>query len=150
VAFFGFAYLGKIFFSYKFSYFPEMNVASLLKKIKVSAVRPVPCTIEGTIIGRGVPGLIWSEDFVLQDNSGIVFLDYRQPLAIWNWLFGLLRAKQYQGKRVKVVGWYRRSPVPYIEIKSFETDSGKSSCYVFKVKIGVALIIVGLGLFLMI
>ena len=131
----GAVYLAVIYFSYNFSYFPEMNIASLLKKVKVSRIRPVPCTVKGTIVGRGIPGLIWSEDFVLQDGTGIIFLDYQQPLGIWNFLFGLLRAKRYIGEEVTITGWYRRSPVPYIEIKTLETKDGKSNCYVFNIKI---------------
>ena len=122
-----------------------MNVSSLLKKVKVSGVRPVPCTIEGRLIGRGVPGLLWSEDFVLQDKSGIIFIDYRQPLAIWNFLFGLLRAGKYIGEDVKITGWYRRAPIPYVEIKALEATSGKSNCYTFNVKIVFAIILIILG-----
>ncbi len=146
----GASYLINVAFSYKFSFFPEMNISSLLKKVKVSGVRPVPCVVKGRIIGRGVPGLIWSEDFVLQDDTGIIFLDYRQPLGIWNFLFGLLRAKRYIGETVKITGWYRRSPIPYVEIKSLETGAGKSNCYAFNVKIfsAVILIILGIGLIL--
>src|SRR5581483_1555200 len=61
-----------------------------------------------------------SEDFVMRDETGLMFLDYRQPLRIWEWLFGLFRAGQYQGKEVRVTGWYRRSPVPYFEVKYLE------------------------------
>jgi len=146
----GGTYLLRIVFSYNFSFFPEMKISSLLKKVKVSGVRPVPCRMEGKIIGRGVPGLIWSEDFVLQDDTGIIFLDYRQPLGIWNFLFGLLRAKRYQGEEVKITGWYRRAPVPYIEIKSMETSTGKSTCYVFRVKIIVGIILTLLGAVLLV
>ena len=35
---------------------------------------------EGKIIGRGNPGCVFNEDFVLQDESGIVMLDYEQQL----------------------------------------------------------------------
>ncbi len=146
----GGTYLLRTIFSYNFSFFPEMKISSLLKKVKVSGVRPVPCEIKGKIIGRGVPGLIWSEDFVLQDDTGIIFLDYRQPLGIWNFLFGLLRAKQYKGEEVKITGWYRRAPIPYIEIKSLETSTGKSNCYVFNVKIVWGIILTLLGAVLLV
>jgi len=141
----GGVYLVRTVFSYNFSFFPEMRISSLLKKVKVSGVRGVPCMIKGRIIGRGVPGLIWSEDFVLQDNTGIIFLDYRQPLGVWNFLFGLLRAKRYAGEEVKITGWYRRAPIPYIEIKTLETSTGKSKCYVFNVKIAWGIILTLLG-----
>lgn len=144
----GAAYIIVVNFSYNFSYFPEMNIASLLKKVKVSKIRPVPCVVKGKIVGRGIPGLIWSEDFVLQDDTGIIFLDYQQPLAIWNFLFGLLRAKKYIGEEVTITGWYRRSPVPYIEIKTLETQYKKNNCYVFNIKmlLGWFLVILGLAM----
>ena len=146
----GIAYLVKVTFSYKFTVFPEMSVSALLKRVKVSGIRPVPCTLRGTIIGRGVPGLIWSEDFVFQDETGILFLDYRQPLAIWNLLFGLLRAKKYVGREAVIRGWYRRAPVPYVELKTLETSGGVSECYVFYVKLfwGVLLTLLGIVLLL--
>lgn len=116
--------------SYQGNYFPGMSVAALLKRVKVSDIRPVPCTLQGVVIGRGVPGLIFSEDFVMQDETGIIFLDYRQPLALWELLFGLLQAGSYSGKKVVVQGWYRRSPVPYVQIKTIECDGEVRKSYV--------------------
>src|SRR5206468_7592185 len=121
-------------FVYRRDFFPHLSVAALLHKVKVSAVRPVPATLTGTIIGKGVPGLIWSKDFVLQDHTGIIFMDYKQPLAIWGWLFGLLRAERYQGKEVRVKGWYRRAPTPYLEIYHMEVIDGSEpprTCYTY-------------------
>src|SRR5262249_54345599 len=83
----GLGSLAKTAFAYRRNFFPHLSVAALLHKVKVSAVRPVPATLTGTIIGKGVPGLVYSEDFVLRDRTGIIFLDYQQPLAIWNFLF---------------------------------------------------------------
>lgn len=107
----GAAYLFQVFYSYPNSDYPEHSVASLLKYIKVSAVRPVPATIRGRIIGKGVPGLIYSEDLVMQDSTGYIFLNYEQPLNIFNFLFGL-KNTAYIGTEVVVTGWYRRAPVP--------------------------------------
>ena len=111
-------------FAYRGTIFEHRTVAALVGHVKVSPVRPVPCTVRGRIIGKGLPGLIWSEDFVLQDPTGILFLDYMQPLAIWTWLFGLLQAGRYQGKEVIVQGWFRRAPTPYLEIYQLETADG--------------------------
>jgi len=142
---FGGAYLIHTMFSYPVSDFATMNIKNLLSKIKVSAIRPVPCLIRGKIIGRGVPGLIFSEDFVIQDESGIIFLDYQQPLGIFNFLFGLLRAACYVNQDVEVIGWYRRSPVPYIEIKKLKIADKTSTCFVYNTKLifSIALIILG-------
>ena len=114
---------------YRGDYFAPLSVAGLLHKVKVSNVRPVPARLRGTIIGRGVPGLIWSEDFVMRDGTGILFLDYRQPLRIWEWLFGLFRAGEFAGKPVEVVGWFRRAPLPYLELKSITVDGVTRNSY---------------------
>ncbi len=142
----GGAYLGKILYSYPGGEFLPLNIRALLKKVKVSAVRPVSCHTKGRIIGRGVPGLIYSEDFVLQDETGIIFLDYQQPLAIWNFFFGLLRAKQFQFEEVEIVGWYRRAPIPYIEIKQMRVGERVFTCYVYHVKIAASVVLMVLGL----
>jgi len=126
----GLALLIKFQFSYKEGFFPSMSVASLLKRVKVSAIRPVPCKIDGMIIGRGVPGYIFSEDFVLKDSTGIIFLDYRQPFALWEFFFSLLGAKDYHGQSVTVEGWYRRSPVPYIELKTLRAENNRTRSWV--------------------
>lgn len=143
---FGAGMLLQVGFQYPQDVFPEMNVASLLKKVKVSAVRPVPCTLRGTIIGRGVPGLLWSEDFVMQDDTGIIFLDYRQPLPLWDFFFGLLRGAQYQHESVAVTGWYRRAPVPYVELSALTTQDGTRRCYTYhgKLVVSIALILAGI------
>jgi heat shock protein HtpX len=114
----------------------QASVASLLKEVKVSPVRTSFVLLSGKVIGRGVPGYLWSEDFVLQDQTGIIFLDYRQPLPIWDFLFGVLRAGSYTGKSVEVSGWYRRAPVPYLEIATIrEMEQGvRRSCYTSSVK----------------
>lgn len=134
-------------FSYRGHFFPEMEVASLLKQVKVSGIRGVPCKLKGKIIGRGVPGYILSEDLVLQDETGYIFLDYRQPLAIWELLFGLFRAKGIIGQEVEAEGYYRRAPVPFVEMYSLKTPDGKvRHCYVSMLKILFSVVAMGIGL----
>ncbi len=126
--------LVKLFSTYPFDEFPMMTISGLLKYVKVSGIRAVPCQIQGIITGRGVPGLIWSEDFILKDHSGIIFLDYRHPLRLWEFFFGLMRSKHIQRTQVIAEGWYRRSPVPYIELKSLRTADKTRKCYVYTLK----------------
>jgi Zn-dependent protease with chaperone function len=133
---------------YRGDYFAPLSVAGLLHKVKVSNVRPVPARMRGTIIGRGVPGLIWSEDFVMRDGTGILFLDYRQPLRIWEWLFGLFRAGEFAGKAVEAVGWFRRAPMPYLELKSITVDGITRNSYARHARYACAVLLalVGSGL----
>ena len=98
------------------------QVKDLLSEVKVSHVTSIPCTLKGTIIGRGNPGCIFNEDFVIKDETGIMFLDYNQPLMIINKIFALFKSTEYFDKIVEVKGWYRRSPVPYVEIYEYTVD----------------------------
>ncbi len=147
----GIAVFIKTKISYKTGLFPDMSILSLLKKVKVSAVRPVPCRIKGTIIGRGVPGLIWSEDFVIQDKTGIMFLDYSQPIPLWDFWFGLLRRAKYNNQEAEVTGWYRRAPVPYFELKSIRVAGEKEKkCYTYLGKYFLAGFLIVLGIYFVI
>ena len=138
--------------TYRGRVFPQMTVRALLHRIKVSPVRPVACSMRGTIIGRGIPGLIWSEDFILRDKSGLIFLDYRHPLAIWEMFFGLLKSKQYQDQEVEVTGWLRRAPQPYLEIRTLRsTESTKTlTSRVPKLKFALALLLIAIGTYLIV
>ncbi len=138
--------LVKVFFKYPSDEFPEMNISGLLKHVKVSSIRAVPCTLKGTVIGRGVPGLIWSEDFIMKDRTGIMFLDYRQPLRIWEFLFGLMRSRDMQNTEVTLEGWYRRSPVPYVELRTLKTKDKTWRCYVYHLKSIFAILAILAGL----
>lgn len=110
--------------------FPLKKVTSLLELTEASPVHAIPVVVQGTIIGRGIPGYILSKDFVLRDETGFVFLDYEQPLILFSFFFGLLRSGKYQGQEVTVEGWYRRAPMPYIEIRRMRAADGtESRCY---------------------
>ncbi len=117
------------------------QVKDLLSEVKVSHITAIPCSLEGTIIGRGNPGCIFNEDFVLKDKSGIIFLDYNQPIKIVNKIFALFLSKEYFDKNIKVTGWYRRSPVPYIELKSMEIDGKIKKIYTYKFQLVFYIII---------
>lgn len=109
--------------------FNSTNVRSLLSEVKVSGITSIPCVLEGEIIGRGDPGCIFNEDFVIKDETGIIFLDYNQPINLANKLFAIFKSKDFIDKKVKITGWYRRSPVPYVEILKIEVDDKTKKLY---------------------
>ena len=112
-------------FTYRNDFSEERNVSSLVGEVKVSGVRAIPCTLRGGIIGRGVPGLFYSEDLVLQDGSGYITLDYRQPLRLLEFLFGWLRAEKLIGLQGTAMGWYRRAPRPHLELRRLILENGE-------------------------
>jgi len=117
------------------------------QEINASHINGVPCIIEGKIIGRGVPGLFWSKDLVLRDDSGLIQILYRQPFGIVELWFGVARAEHLVGHPARVHGWYRRAPVPYVEISHIELkDSMETTrCYYKWGSYAAGILFVGLG-----
>ena len=111
--------------------YTEANVVGLLGEPKVSGIRSIPCELKGTIIGRGDPGCIFNEDYVLQDETGIIFLDYNQPLFIINKIFALFKSKENIDRTAVVRGWYRRCPVPYIELYTMEVNGKTKKIFTY-------------------
>ncbi|MBL7665214.1 MAG: M48 family metalloprotease [Bacteriovoracaceae bacterium] len=109
------------------------KIASLLKQIKVSPVRTYAVKIKGKIIGRGSAGIIFNEDMMLQDSTGIIYLNH-EPIG-FNIFFGLLKYRQYLDEEVIVEGWYRRTPSPFIEVKKISSLKNSSRSYTFFWKI---------------
>jgi hypothetical protein len=142
---FGVGSLIRTLFAYRGGLFPEVSVASILKKVKVSAIRSHPVTLKGRIIGRGIPGLIYSEDLVLQDATGFIFFDYRQPWRVLDFWFGLFRTPGLIGGDVVVEGWYRRAPMPYVEMKRLEHDGRVHRCYTYHAKLIVSILVLAIG-----
>ena len=125
------------------------TVRELLGEVKVSGVTSIPCEIEGTIIGKGDPGCIFNEDFIIKDNTGIIFLDYNQPLFLLNKIFAIFKSEKYIGSTVKVRGWYRRSPVPYIEIYEYEVEGHKKKIMTYMFSIIFYIILLFIFLFVL-
>jgi Zn-dependent protease with chaperone function len=101
------------------------QVTSLLQRMDASPVRGIAVEARGRIVGRDTPGYLFASDVVLQDDSGVVALDYRQPVPFADALFGFAKAKSFVGEDVVVRGWYRRTPEPVIELRDLRTADGR-------------------------
>jgi Zn-dependent protease with chaperone function/Zn-finger nucleic acid-binding protein len=145
---FGVGALIRTVWSYRAGSFPPTTVAALLQTVKVSGVRSVPARLKGTVIGRGIPGLIYSEDLVLRDDTGFIFLDYRQPFRLMELWFGLARAADLVGRDVTVTGWYRRSPTPFLELGTLDAGGDMRMCYVRAAKLLAAALALVAGMLL--
>lgn len=109
--------------------FKEHDLLDLIGTIKVSPIRPVPTISKGFIIGRGVPGLFYSEDFVMRDDKAIMYVDYDFGINLINRLFGIFKIEKLFGNAVEVTGWYRRGPSPFIQISEIRLLDGSNKIY---------------------
>lgn len=143
----GLGMLIRLAFVYPVGRFAPDQVSKLVQEVKVSAVRPVPVKMQGQVIGRGIPGLYWGDDLVVQDESGFILLQYRQPVRLLEFAFGFFRADDIIDERVTVEGWYRRAPIPYVEMyKLREPDGDTYTSYNRAANLFVAWLLMGGGL----
>jgi hypothetical protein len=119
-----FGFIAKTQFRYRSGFAPT-NILNLVTNVKVSPIRCVPAIVEGKIIGRGIPGYYFSEDLYFQDDTGLMYIDYRFGLRIVDFFWAIARADRLTGQRVRITGWYRRGPSPYLQVDTIETEFGK-------------------------
>ncbi|SNV74488.1 zinc metalloprotease HtpX [Clostridium cochlearium] len=123
---------GSMLLRYYYSYgkgYEERTIEELLSRDDASPIKGIPTVLKGKVIGKGIPGLFYSEDLVVDDGTGIMLVDYRQPLKILEGIFGLFEADKFQEKEVEVVGWYKRGMRPYFVCRYIKIYDDKYRCY---------------------
>jgi Zn-dependent protease with chaperone function len=140
---FGFVYLR--FYHYPPS-FRDATVQELLRDPKAGPVKGKPVRLRGRVIGRGVPGLFFSEDLKIDDGTGLMLIDYRSIFRFLDFLMGIFATEKFMGSEVTVEGWYRRPVVPMLELRKLHTTDGKSRA-VFRpfIEMGLAGVVMALG-----
>ncbi|MBD3196989.1 MAG: M48 family metalloprotease [Candidatus Lokiarchaeota archaeon] len=115
----GFGIIARTLFKYRSGFEPK-TVLELVTNVKVSPIRCEPAIIEGTIVGKGVPGYYFSDDLYFKDKTGLLYVDYRFGLGIVDFFWAIRRVPQLIGQTVRIKGWYRRGPTPYIQVDTIE------------------------------
>ncbi len=91
-----------------------------------SPLKGRPVKLSGRLIGRASAGSIASEDFMLQDSSGVVYLNYESPGGpLGNLFFALTKSDELIGEEVEAVGWFRRGAMPQFDLLEMSTSGGK-------------------------
>ena len=104
--------------------FQNATIGTLIQDLDVSQMRARAVRLEGEIVGLGVPGVFWCPDLVLRDDTGMLFILYRQTIPFARFLFALMSADELIGKRVLIEGWFRRGLRPYVEMSALKTEEG--------------------------
>ncbi|MFX0065824.1 MAG: M48 family metalloprotease [Candidatus Hermodarchaeota archaeon] len=126
----GFTLLAVLWFFRKRIKYPKIRlgmptdqvIQAVEREYEASPVRGKAVKFEGKLIGRGIPGFMFSEDLVIQDASGIITIDYNSPLGFLNFFFGWLKAPHYLGRKATVYGWLRRRPHPVLSLWRLEVE----------------------------
>lgn len=101
------------------------NILALMSDPYASPLRGQAVKIEGQIIGRGDAGYKFGSDLKLQDETGMIYLQYASRFGpLGNFLFGLSQAENQVGAKVTAVGWFRRGMAPWVDLMQMDTDRG--------------------------
>ncbi|HEX3706445.1 MAG TPA: zinc metalloprotease HtpX [Mycobacteriales bacterium] len=106
---------------------PVDRVTSLLSRMDASPVTGIPVSIKGRVLGRGMPGYVFSADIVVADESGYVPVLYTNQLPFSRTFFALCRAGRFADQDVIVTGWYRREMGPYVELRRVVPANGRAA-----------------------
>ena len=85
------------------------TILEAMGDIYASPVRGRKISLEGQLVGRWIPGYIFSEDMLMQDKTGLIYVDYESRFGwIGNLFYSLKKAAENIGKDVRTSGWFFR------------------------------------------
>lgn len=146
----GLAMLLSAYYMFPSGPMPQTTIDDLMADPYASPVRGKPARLTGTLLGKGIPGYAFSEDFMFQDKSGLLYVDYQSwiPL-VGNFLFAITKANQLVGQKATAQGWFFRGASQHMTLDSLVTPIGqfKSRQRFFAYFWGAAVLVVGLLLF---
>lgn len=124
-------FVGRVFYRYpSVKSASPADVYSLMTDLYANPVRGKAVQMNGAIVGRGIPGYVFGEDMMLQDNTGLLYLNYEGPFSfISNLVFALKKFKKFLGQSVKARGWFYRSNTQYLQLNYVEGPTGRVKSY---------------------
>lgn len=100
----------------------KTNVGDIVNDIFASPIKGKPVLLEGMAIGEGVPGFSFSEDFVLKDKTGFVYINYEHIIPFMNLFVGYTQTRKLINHECKVIGWSFRDRM--VRIDASEINNG--------------------------
>jgi len=120
----GFGFIIRTKFMYRSGFEPK-SIVELLSNVKASPIRCEPAILEGTIVGKGIPGYYFSDDLYFEDDTGLLYIDYRFGVKIVDFFWSIMRVPSLIGQKVRIKGWYRRGPSPYLQVDTINAEDGR-------------------------
>ncbi len=119
----GVAYLLRLFYKYPETQPTKSTTFDMLSDLYASPVRGHVYQLEGTVIGRGTAGAKLSEDMMLQDSKGLIYLNYESAFSfLGNLMFALGKVKKLIGQKVEAVGWFFRDVGHHLDLKQMTAE----------------------------
>ncbi|MFT0812553.1 M48 family metalloprotease [Synechococcus sp. OH20] len=112
---------------YRGAFLPQpTDVLQLLADPEADPCRGQPVELEGELLGLGQAGYQLGAEPKLQDATGLIPLHFTSPLGpVGNVFSGLKRLRGLMGRRVKVVGWFRRGNTAWVDLAYVQVGSDR-------------------------
>jgi Zn-dependent protease with chaperone function len=108
----------------------QSNIYTLMTYLYANPVRGYPVQLTGQVVGRGVPGYVFGEDMMMQDNTGLLYLNYEGPFSIIsNLVFAIKKFKKFLGENIKAEGWFFRSNTQFLQLKDAQSSDERVKSY---------------------
>ena len=127
------------------------NILSLMEDLYADPIKGKPIILRGTIVGRGMAGYYFSEDLMLQDETGLIYLNYQSGIPlVGNLFFALKKVEKIIGKEVEIRGWFFRSKFHYVTLDYVKYNSSQIKSYTkfWNLFFGILFLILGIILIL--
>lgn len=120
----------QILYKYPFGQAKETTILDEMRNPYSSPIKGRPILLSGQVIGRGMPGYIFSEDMMYQDKTGLTLLDYNSIFGfIGDLFFALKKIKTLFNIPSKAEGWFFRSMGSMVALRFIQTEKEKISSH---------------------
>lgn len=143
----GLAMLIKMFYKYPQTQPQNATTLDMLSDLYASPVRGNLYALNGTVIGRGVAGAVFSEDMMLQDSTGLVYLNYESAFSfLGNFIFAISKVRKLIGKKVTATGWFFRDIGHHLDLNTMDGEGMKIKSHprLWGVIFGIVFIVISL------
>ncbi|MGY4633061.1 M48 family metalloprotease [Thermostichus sp. OS-CIW-29] len=123
------------------------DVLSLLADPDADPRRGQWVELEGELVGLGPSGYQLGAELKLQEATGLIPVRFTSPLGpVGNVFSGLKRIRALVGRRVKVVGWFRRGNTAWVDLAYVQAGSNKlhSRPRLWLVLFGLGVVLLGI------
>lgn len=131
--------------------FENTTVSDLMDDIYTSKIRGRPIRLQGKIVGKGIPGYIFSEDLMFEDKTGIIYLNYEGAIpGLSNLIFSIAKVNDLINKNCVIEGWFVRGLSHWVELNKIYVDKKEIKSYARGIGLVISILLMAIGAFLLI
>ncbi|MGP1383289.1 MAG: M48 family metalloprotease [Thainema sp.] len=105
----------------------QPNAHLLLTDPVALPTNTLPVKIQGKLLGRSGLHNWLGQDLLMQSQQGLIKLRYASALGVLGNLFlqsAKIRPEELTGRRIQIVGWFRRSVLSWIDLDHIKNQAG--------------------------